>query len=106
MKLILIFTIIVDQNYAPQFGNADAVDTTATVGNDYSFPFTIDDENDDDLDFVFTVPIKPSWLLYNSSSYTIYCESVPSDTGTHNVTVKAADCGEETSFSFSIEVTN
>ncbi|SVD34719.1 uncharacterized protein METZ01_LOCUS387573, partial [marine metagenome] len=99
------FNISVDQNYAPQFDNADDIDTTATVGNPYSFQFGISDGNDDA--FVFTVPIKPSWLYYNSSNYTISGTPQPSDTtATNNVTVQAADCGEVTSFSFSIVVTN
>ncbi|HIB04448.1 MAG TPA: hypothetical protein EYO18_01775, partial [Candidatus Marinimicrobia bacterium] len=97
------FTISVDQNYAPQFGNTEDVDSTATVGEEYSFQFGISDENSDD--FVFTVPTRPSWLYYNSSNYTISGTPSSADT-THNVTVKAADCGEVTSFSFSIEVTD
>jgi len=98
-----IFNIIVDQNYAPQFDNAASVDSTATVGSQYSFQFGISDENNDD--FVFTVPTRPSWLSYNSSNYRIYGTPSSADT-THNVTVQAADCGQETSFSFSIDVTN
>ena len=97
------FTISVDQNYAPQFGNTEDVDSTATVGEEYSFQFGISDENSDD--FVFTVPTRPSWLYYNYSNYTISGTPSSADT-THNVTVKAADCGEVTSFSFSIEVTD
>ncbi len=99
------FTITVDQNYAPQFDNIESVDSTATVGSQYSFQFGISDENSDD--FVFTVPTRPSWLYYNSYDYRIYGTPSLSDTSaTHNVTVQAADCGQETSFSFSIEVTN
>jgi hypothetical protein len=97
------FTISVDQNYAPQFDNTASVDSTATVGEEYSFQFGISDANSDD--FVFTVPTRPSWLYYNSSNYTI--SGTPSSADpTHNVTVKAADCGEVTSFSYSIEVTD
>jgi hypothetical protein len=99
------FTISVDRNHAPQFENSETVDTTATVGEEYSFQFGIDDANDDD--FVFTMPISPGWLEVNSSNYTISGTPQPSDTtATHNVTVQAADCGEVTSFSFSIVVTN
>jgi hypothetical protein len=99
-----IFAITVDQNYAPQFDNTASVDSTATVGSQYSFQFGISDANSDD--FVFTVPTKPSWLYYNSSNYTISGTPSSADIGTHNVTVQAADCGEVTSFSFSIVVTN
>jgi hypothetical protein len=101
------FTISVDRNFAPEFQDVpdDEQDTTATVGEEYSFQFGIDDANDDD--FVFTVPDKPNWLGYNSSDYIISGTPQPSDTtATHNVTVQAADCGEVTSFSFSIVVTN
>ena len=99
------FTISVDRNHAPQFENSETVDTTATVGEEYSFQFGIDDANDDD--FVFTMPISPGWLEVNSSNYTISGTPQPSDTtATHNVTVQAADCGEVRSFSFSIVVTN
>jgi len=99
------FTISVDRNDAPQFENSETVDTTATVGEEYSFQFGINDANADD--FVFTVPTRPSWLGFNASNYTISGTPQPSDTtATHNVTVQAADCGEVTSFSFSIVVTN
>ena len=37
------FTITVDQNYAPQFDNTASVDSTATVGEEYSFQFGISD---------------------------------------------------------------
>ena len=94
------FTISVDQNYAPQFGNTEDVDSTATVGEEYSFQFGISDENGDD--FVFTVPTRPSWLYY-TSDYTIY-GTPPSADPTHNVTIQAADCGQATPFTFSIEV--
>jgi hypothetical protein len=101
------FTISVDRNFAPEFQDVpdDEQDTTATVGEEYSFQFGIDDANDDD--FVFTMPISPGWLEFNPSNYTISGTPLPSDTSaTHNVTVQAADCGEVTSFSFSIVVTN
>ena len=94
------FTISVDQNYAPQFDNTASVDSTATVGEEYSFQFGISDENSDD--FVFTVPTRPSWLYY-TSDYTIYGTPPSADT-THNVTIQAADCGQATPFTFSIEV--
>ena len=96
-----IFTITVDQNYAPQFDNAASVDSTATVGSYYSFQFGISDANSDDFDF--TVPIRPSWLSYNSSNYEIYGWPSSADT-THIVTVQAEDCGQATPFTFSIEV--
>ena len=95
------FTITVDQNYAPQFDNIASVDSTATVGEEYSFQFGISDENSDD--FVFTVPTRPSWLYYNSSNYTISGTPSSADT-THIVTVQAEDCGQATPFTFSIEV--
>jgi hypothetical protein len=95
------FTITVDQNYAPQFDNTASVDSTATVGEEYSFQFGISDENSDD--FVFTVPTRPSWLYYNSSNYTISGTPSSADT-THIVTVQAEDCGQATPFTFSIEV--
>ena len=101
------FTISVDENFAPEFETVpdDDDETTATVGSLYSFQFGINDANDDD--FVFTAPIRPSWLGYNPSNYTISGTPSPSDTtATNNVTVQAADCGKETSFSFSIDVTN
>jgi hypothetical protein len=96
-----IFTITVDQNYAPQFDNAASVDSTATVGSYYSFQFGISDANSDD--FNFTVPTRPSWLSYNSSNYEIYGWPSSADT-THIVTVQAEDCGQATPFTFSIEV--
>jgi len=100
------FTISVDRNFAPEFQDVpdDEQDTTATVGEEYSFQFGIDDANDDD--FVFTVEDpRPSWLNYNASNYTIY--GTPPDSthiGANGVTVKAEDCGTSTSFDFSIEV--
>ena len=99
------FTISVDENFAPVFETVPEDTATAPVGEVYSFQFGISDANNDD--FVFTVPSPPDWLGYNSSDYTISGTPQPSDTTTtHNVTVQAADCGEVTSFSFSIVVTN
>jgi len=97
------FSINVGENFAPVFTNSESVDTTATVGDEYSFEFAISDENSDAL--TFTVPTKPSWLTYNASLYKIY--GTPPDTthiGANGVTVKAEDCGTSTSFDFSIEV--
>jgi len=97
------FSITVGENFAPAFTNSESVDTTATVGDEYSFEFAISDENSDAL--TFTVPTKPSWLTYNASLYKIY--GTPPDTthiGTSDVTVKVEDCGTSTSFDFSIEV--
>ncbi len=97
------FTISVDENYAPEFTNSESVDTTATVGEYYSFPFAIHDGNSDAM--TFSVPTKPSWLSYSASLYEIY--GTPPDTthiGTNDVTVKVEDCGTSTSFDFSIEV--
>ena len=100
------FTISVDENFAPEFETVPDDTVTATVGSLFSFQFGISDANDGDS-FVFTVPDKPNWLGYNSSDYIISGTPQPSDTtATHNVTVQAADCGEVTSFSFSIVVTN
>ena len=90
-------------NFAPVFTNSESVDTTATVGDEYSFEFAISDQNSDAL--TFTVPTKPSWLMYNASLYKVY--GTPPDTthiGPNNVTVKVEDCGTSTSFDFSIEV--
>ena len=99
------FTISVDENFPPVFETVPEDTATAPVGEVYSFQFGISDANNDD--FVFTVPSPPDWLGYNSSDYTISGTPQPSDTTTtHNVTVQAADCGEVTSFSFSIVVTN
>ena len=99
------FTISVDENFPPVFETVPEDTATAPVGEVYSFQFGISDANNDD--FVFTVPSPPDWLGYNSSDYTISGTPQPSDTtATHNVTVQAADCGEVTSFSFSIVVTN
>ena len=101
------FTIIVEVNFAPEFTAVpdDDDETTATVGSYYSFQFGINDLNGHDFDF--TVPTRPSWLSYNSSNYTIYGTPSSSDiSATNDVTVQAADCGQETSFSFSIVVTN
>jgi hypothetical protein len=97
------FSITVGENFAPAFTNSESVDTTATVGDEYSFEFAISDENSDAL--TFTVPTKPSWLTYNASLYKIY--GTPPDSthiGANGVTVKAEDCGTSTSFDFSIEV--
>jgi hypothetical protein len=96
------FTISVDENFAPAFLNSESVDTTATVGNEYSFQFAINDDNSDAL--TFTVPTKPSWLTYNASLYNIYGTPNSNHVGTNNVTVKVEDCGTSTSFSFSIVV--
>ena len=101
------FTISVEVNIAPEFTAVpdDDDETTATVGSYYSFQFGINDLNGHDFDF--TVPTRPSWLSYNSSNYTIYGTPSSSDiSATNDVTVQAADCGQETSFSFSIEVAN
>ena len=92
-----------DENFAPVFTNSESVDTTATVGDEYSFQFAINDENSDAL--TFTVPTKPSWLTYSASLYEIY--GTPPDTthiGTNDVTVNVQDCGTSTSFNFFIEV--
>jgi len=97
------FSITVGENFAPAFTNSESVDTTATVGDEYSFEFAISDENSDAL--TFTVPTKPSWLTYNASLYKVY--GTPPDTthiGPNDVTVKVEDCGTSTSFDFSIEV--
>jgi hypothetical protein len=95
------FSINVGENFAPVFTNSGSVDTTATVGEEYSFQFAINDENSDAL--TFTVPTRPSWLTYDASLYKIY--GTPPDTiGTNDVTVKVEDCGTSTSFDFSIEV--
>ena len=99
------FAISVDENFPPVFETVPEDTATAPVGEVYSFQFGISDANNDD--FVFTVPNPPDWLGYNSSDYTIFGTPQPSDTTTtHNVTVQATDCGEVTSFSFSIVVTN
>ena len=101
------FTISVEINSAPEFTAVpdDDDETTATVGSYYSFQFGINDANGHHFDF--TVPTRPSWLSYNSSNYTIYGTPSSSDiSATNDVTVQAADCGQETSFSFSIVVTN
>ena len=97
------FSINVSENFAPVFTNSESVDTTATVGDEYSFQFAINDENSDAL--TFTVPTRPSWLMYSASLYKIY--GTPLDSthiGTNDVTVKVEDCGTSTSFDFSIEV--
>ena len=97
------FSITVGENFAPAFTNSESVDTTATVGEYYSFPFAIHDGNSDAM--TFSVPTKPSWLSYSASLYKIY--GTPPDTthiGTNDVTVKVEDCGTSTSFDFSIEV--
>jgi hypothetical protein len=97
------FSINVGENFAPVFNNSESVDTTATVGDTYSFEFAIGDQNSDAL--TFTVPTKPSWLTYDASLYKIY--GTPPDStyiGTNDVTVKVEDCGTSTSFDFSIEV--
>ena len=97
------FSINVGENFAPVFNNSESVDTTATVGDEYSFEFAIGDQNSDAL--TFTVPTKPSWLTYDASLYKIY--GTPPDStyiGTKDVTVKVEDCGTSTSFDFSIEV--
>jgi hypothetical protein len=97
------FTISVDENFAPEFTNSESVDSTATVGEYYSFQFAISDGNNDAM--TFSVPTKPSWLSYSASLYEIY--GTPPDTthiGTNDVTVKVEDCGTSTSFDFSIEV--
>jgi len=97
------FTISVDKNFAPEFTNSESVDSTATVGEYYSFQFAISDGNNDAM--TFSVPTKPSWLSYSASLYKIY--GTPPDTthiGTNDVTVKVEDCGTSTSFDFSIEV--
>jgi hypothetical protein len=97
------FSINVGENFAPVFNNSESVDTTATVGDEYSFEFAIGDQNSDAL--TFTVPTKPSWLTYDASLYKIY--GTPPDStyiGTNDVTVKVEDCGTSTSFDFSIEV--
>ena len=95
------FSINVGENSAPVFTNSGSVDTTATVGEEYSFQFAINDENSDAL--TFTVPTKPYWLTYNASLYKVY-GTPPDTTGTNDVTVKVEDCGTSTSFDFSIEV--
>jgi hypothetical protein len=99
------FSINVGENFAPVFTNSGSVDTTATVGEEYSFQFAINDDNSDAL--TFTVPTKPSWLTYNANAplYTI-SGTPPNSThiGTNAVTVKVEDCGTSTSFDFSIEV--
>mgnify|MGYP002629648342 CR=1 FL=1 len=97
------FSINVGDNSAPVFTNSGSVDTTATVGDEYSFEFAISDQNSDAL--TFTVPTKPSWLMYNASLYKVY--GTPPNTthiGPNDVTVKVEDCGTSTSFDFSIEV--
>ena len=97
------FSIEVGENFPPEFTNSGSVDTTATVGEEYSFQFAIDDENSDAL--TFTVPTRPSWLTYDASLYKVY--GTPPDTthvGPNDVTVKVEDCGTSTSFEFSIEV--
>jgi len=97
------FSINVSENIAPEFTNSESVDTTATVGEEYSFQFAINDDNSDAL--TFTVPEKPDWLTVNFSQYKVY--GTPPDTthiGPNDVTVKAEDCGTSTSFDFSIEV--
>jgi len=101
------FTISVEINIAPEFTAVpdDDDETTAIVGSYYSFQFGINDANGHHFDF--TVPTRPSWLSYNSSNYTISGMPSSSDiSATNDVTVQAADCGQETSFSFSIVVTN
>ena len=97
------FSIDVGENLAPVFTNSGSLDTTATVGSEYSFQFAINDGNSDAL--TFTVPTRPSWLTYNASLYKIY--GTPPDSthiGANDVTVKVEDCGTSTSFDFSIEV--
>ena len=96
------FSISVGENFAPVFTNSESVDTTATVGDQYSFQFAINDENSDAL--TFTVPTKPSWLNVNYSDNRIYGTPNSNHVGTNNVTVKVEDCGTSTSFDFSIEV--
>ena len=91
-----------DENFAPVFTNSESVDTTAKVGDEYSFQFAINDENSDAL--TFTVPTKPSWLNVNYSDNRIYGTPNSNHVGTNNVTVKGEDCGTSTSFDFSIEV--
>ena len=98
------FTISVDENIAPEFTNEENVLTTATVGSEYSFQFAIDDDNNDNIEF--SVPVRPNWLNYSVADYKIYGTPQSSDTTGNNVTVRASDCGEETSYSFFIEVTN
>ncbi|MBL51267.1 MAG: hypothetical protein CMG57_04855 [Candidatus Marinimicrobia bacterium] len=98
-----IFTISVIENFAPEFTNSGSVDTTATVGEEYSFQFAINDDNSDAL--TFSVPIKPDWLSVNYLQYRLY--GTPPDStyiGANNVRVQAADCGATTSFDYSIEV--
>ncbi len=97
------FSINVGENFAPVFNNSGSVDTTATVGEEYSFTFAINDDNSDAL--TFTVPARPSWLTYDASLYKVY--GTPPNTthvGPNDVTVKVEDCGTSTSFDFSIEV--
>jgi len=97
-----IFSIDVSENFPPEFTNSESVDTTATVGEEYSFQFAINDDNSDAL--TFTVPTKPSWLNVNYSDNRIYGTPNSNHVGTNNVTVKVEDCGTSTSFDFSIEV--
>ena len=96
------FSINVGENIAPEFTNSESVDTTATVGEEYSFQFAINDDNSDV--FTFTVPTKPSWLNVNYSDNTISGTPNSNHIGTNNVIVEAEDCGTSTSFDFSIEV--
>ena len=96
------FSIDVSENSPPEFTNSESVDTTATVGEEYSFQFAINDDNSDAL--TFTVPTKPSWLNVNYSDNRIYGTPNSNHVGTNNVTVKVEDCGTSTSFDFSIEV--
>ena len=96
------FSIEVGENFAPEFTNSGSVDTTATVGEGYTFQFAINDDNSDVL--TFTVPTKPSWLNVNYSDNSISGTPNSNHVGTHNVIVKAEDCGTSTSFNFSIEV--
>jgi len=96
------FSIDVSENFPPEFTNSESVDTTATVGEEYSFQFAINDDNSDAL--TFTVPTKPSWLNVNYSDNRIYGTPNSNHVGTNNVTVKVEDCGTSTSFDFSIEV--
>ena len=97
-----IFSIDVSENFPPEFTNSESVDTTATVGEEYSFQFAINDDNSDAL--TFTVPTKPSWLNVNYSDNRIYGTPNSNHVGTNNVTVNVEDCGTSTSFDFSIEV--
>jgi len=96
------FSIDVSENFPPEFTNSESVDTTATVGEEYSFQFAINDDNSDAL--TFTVPTKPSWLNVNYSDNRIYGTPNSNHVGTNNVTVNVEDCGTSTSFDFSIEV--